>query len=116
MLDTAPVMTVPLQKDADDVIRIGNTRVTLETVIGCHRRGDTPEAIHEGFPTLPLGDIYAVIAYYLAHRDEVDAYLSQVETEGERLRREVEANDPQRAAFNARIRQALEEKRSKGRQ
>jgi len=29
----------------------------------------------KGFPTVPLTDMYAVIAYYLAHHDEVDDYL-----------------------------------------
>jgi hypothetical protein len=36
--------------------------------------------------------VYAVIAYYLSHRDEVDEYIQQVEREDERIRQEVEAS------------------------
>jgi hypothetical protein len=37
---------------------------------------------------LPLNDIYTVIAYYLANRDELDAYLKRGQEEAERLRQE----------------------------
>jgi uncharacterized protein (DUF433 family) len=55
---------------------------------------DTPEAIHEGFDVVPITDIYAVIAYYLGHRDELDAYLKHRQDEADRIRQEIEANDP----------------------
>jgi hypothetical protein len=42
---------------------------------------------------VPLTDIYAVIAYYLAHQVELDAYLSRRDAEADRRRREVEARD-----------------------
>ncbi len=115
MINTPIALEVPLRTDENGVIRVGNTRVTLMTIVGCYQRNDTPEAIHEGFPTVPLADIYAVIAYYLANRDEVDEYIREEEAEGERLRREHEANDPKAAAFNAKMRAALEEKRKKER-
>jgi hypothetical protein len=66
--------------------------VTLDTVIAHYHQGDSLEAIHEGFDVLPLNDIYAVIAYYLAHCNELDAYLQRRKEEAERIRLEVEAN------------------------
>jgi uncharacterized protein (DUF433 family) len=112
MLPEPLTMIIPLQMDEHGAIRVSGTRVTLDTVIARYHQGDSPEAIHEGFDTLPLNDIYAVIAYYLAHRDELDAYLQRREEEAERIRQEVEGNyTPQQKAFNERIRKLAEEKR-----
>jgi uncharacterized protein (DUF433 family) len=91
MISTPAIIDVPLRTDQDGVIRVGQTRVTLETVIAHHLAGDSPETIHHGFPTVALSDIYAVIAYYLTHRESVDEYIAQVEREGEEIRRKFEA-------------------------
>ena len=104
MIDGPTTVNVPLRIDEDGVIRVGDTRVTLHTIVARYRVGDTPEAIHEGFPTVAIADIYAVIAYYLAHRDEVDAYIHQIEVEAETQRQAHEAYDPKAAAFNTNMR------------
>lgn len=114
MISTPITIPVPLRTDQDGVIRVGNTRVTLLTVVNRYRVGDSAEAIHEGFPTLSLAEIHAVIAYYLQNRSEIDAYIQQIETEAERWRTEYEANNPQAAAFNVRMRALLDEKRKVG--
>lgn len=111
MIDVPTTVDVPLRIDEYGVIRVGNTRVTLPTILARHRAGDTPEMIHDGFPTVSVADVYAVIAYYLAHRDEVDAYIRQIETEAEHQRQEHEASDPKAAAFNAKMQALLAEKR-----
>ncbi|MDW8320124.1 MAG: DUF433 domain-containing protein [Armatimonadota bacterium] len=69
--------TVPLTTDSDGVIRVGGTRVTLDTVISAFLDGATAEEIVYQYPALELADVYAVIAYYLRHRDEVDVYLQR---------------------------------------
>lgn len=94
MIPDPLTMSIPLRTDEHGVIRVSDTRITLDTVIARHRQGDTPEAIHEGFDVLPLNDIYAVIAYYLAHHDELDTYLKHREEETERARHEWEAKYP----------------------
>ena len=33
------------------------------------------------FPSLSLGDVYSSIAYYLTHRQEIEEYLQEQETE-----------------------------------
>ncbi len=112
MFPNPPTMTIPLQMDAHGAIRVSGTRVTLDTVIARYQQGDSPEAIHEGFDVLPINDIYAVIAYYLAHRDELNAYLKRREEEGERIRQEIEANyTPKQQARRERLRTLAEEKR-----
>jgi uncharacterized protein (DUF433 family) len=112
MIALPETVALPLKMDEHGTIRVSGTRVTLDTVIACYHQGDSPEAIHEGFDVLPLNDIYAVIAYYLAHRDELDAYLKRGQEESERLRQEWEASyTPEQKAFNERIRKLAEEKR-----
>ncbi len=111
MIDAPATVAVPLQTDEYGVIRVGETRVTLLTIVGRYRAGDTPQVIHDGFPTVSLADIYAVIAYYLAHQDAIDAYIQQIEAEAEKQRQEHEANDAKAAAFNAKMRELLAEKR-----
>lgn len=82
---------MPLTVDQDGIVRIGGTRVTLDTVIACYQQGDSAEAIVEGFSTLKLADVHAVIAYYLRHQAEVDRYLVQNQRDAENIRREYES-------------------------
>ena len=65
----------PLQLDTEGVVRVGGTRVTLDSVVIAFRNGATAEEMVQQFPTLMLADVYAVIAYYLGHDAEVDGYL-----------------------------------------
>ena len=78
--------TAPLDTADDDAVRVGGTRVTLDTVVGAFREGASAEEIVWRYPSLDLVDVYATITYYLRHRDEVQAYLSQREARGRELR------------------------------
>ena len=84
----------PLRTDEHGTIRVGGTRVTLDTVIGAYKRGDSPEEIAEGFPTLELADVYAAIAYYLSHRSEAESYFAKGRAEGERVLAKLEELRP----------------------
>jgi len=68
---------IPMAVDKDGMVRIAGTRITLDTIVGFFQRGDTPEEIFDGFPSLSLADIHTVIAYYLRHREMVDAYIAE---------------------------------------
>ena len=57
--------------------------------------GASPEEIAQDFPVLRLDDIYAVLTYYLRHRDEVEAYLRERRSRAETLRREIETHASQ---------------------
>lgn len=107
-----PTLEVPLRTDESGAMRVAGTRVTLDTLIARYHQGDTPEMIHEGFPTVALSDIYAVVAYYLAHQSDMDTYLQHRNAEAERIRREVEAGyPPEMKARTQELRQLLESKR-----
>jgi uncharacterized protein (DUF433 family) len=68
---------VPLAPDQAGTVRVANTRITLDTLVEQFRAGATAEALTERFPVLSAADVHAVLAYYLRHRDEVDAYLAE---------------------------------------
>ena len=85
---------IPLRADTHQTIRVGNTRVTLSSVIACFVRGATPEGIVDSFNTLHLADVYSVLGYYLRHEAEVKAYLEKERKEGEALRQEIETKLP----------------------
>ena len=86
---------VPLRTDARGVLRVGKTRVPLDTVVYAFNQGASAEEIVMSYPTLDLGDVYAVVNYYLHNRTEVDAYLSERESESARVREENEKRFPQ---------------------
>ena len=87
-IDAEPV---PLQADADGVVRVGGTRVTLDTIVVAFQQGAAAEEIAEQYPSAALPDIYAAIAFYLRHRSEVEAYLEEGNRQSDSLRREQEA-------------------------
>ncbi|UBF24249.1 DUF433 domain-containing protein [Kovacikia minuta CCNUW1] len=84
----------PLSINSDGVILVGGTRVTLRTVISVFKKGATAEEIVSRFPSLDLADVYVVIAYYLRHQDEVEAYLQEQEEISEQIRAENERRFP----------------------
>ncbi|MEK6322899.1 MAG: DUF433 domain-containing protein [Acidobacteriota bacterium] len=55
-------MTVPLTTTEFGTIRVGRSRVSLDSVVRHFKLGATAERIAESFPSLDLADIYAVIA------------------------------------------------------
>lgn len=81
---------LPLRTDADGVVRISGTRVTLDTVVEAFNEGATAEEISSQYSSLDLADIYAVIGYYLRHREEMTAYLDRRRGEVADVRREIE--------------------------
>ncbi len=88
--------TVPLRIDAYGVVRVGGTRVTLDTVIGAFAEGATSEEIVQRYPSLALADVYCVIGYYLRRTEEVDAYMRDRRKEAAAVRHENETRfDPQ---------------------
>jgi uncharacterized protein (DUF433 family) len=81
--------------DKTGTLRVGGTRVTLDTVVRAFKKGATAEEIASQYSALELADVYGAISYYLRHRAEVDRYFEKREREAEEIRREVEARfDP----------------------
>jgi uncharacterized protein (DUF433 family) len=74
---TAQSEAPPLREDAAGALRVGDSRVLLELVIRAFQDGATPETFVQRYSTLALPDVYAVIAYYLRHRSEIEEYLAR---------------------------------------
>jgi len=77
----------------DEGYWITGTRVSLDSVVYAFLDGLSPESIVDSFDTLTLEEVYGAIAFYLGHRDDIDAYLKQAEAQFDKLcRRAREAN------------------------
>ena len=105
-------LAMPLHYDDGGVIRVGNTRVPIDTVIEQYKQGATPEQIVERFDVLKLSDVYATIAYYLDHREDIESYLEHGQQERARIRREVEAKFDN-SELHARLLKAKMDKKSR---
>lgn len=81
---------IRLEKDDTGVLRVGNTRVPLDTVIFAFNEGATPEEIVWRYPTLDLAEVYAAVSYYLQNREEVEDYLKEREEKQAEIKAEVE--------------------------
>lgn len=92
-----------VHEDADGALRVGGSRVLLELVIDAFEDGATPETIVHRYPTLALADAYAVVAYYLRHRGEIDAYLARREATAFEIRRRVEVDQGDLGGIRARL-------------
>lgn len=87
--------TIPLETDVDGVVRVGKTRVTLDTIVTAFAEGATAEEIAQQYPSVHLADVYYVIGYYLRRRSEVEAYLSWRRQQAQQVREQNEARfDP----------------------
>jgi uncharacterized protein (DUF433 family) len=79
---------------SDGVLRVVGTRVSLDSIVYAFWRGQTSESIAQSFPTLTLEQVYGALTYYLADREEIDAYLKSAEAEFEAMRRAAHEQDP----------------------
>lgn len=81
---------VPLRDDGYGGLRVGQTRVSFDSVWHTHQQGASPAEIVQAFDTLQLADVYAVLAWALRHPEEVDAYLKRRDEEAAEMRRQLE--------------------------
>jgi len=63
--------------DEHGVMRVGETRVMLDSIVAAFQQGHSAETIQQQYPALSLEQVYGAIAHYLAHRDEVEKYLDR---------------------------------------
>jgi uncharacterized protein (DUF433 family) len=70
---------------------VAGTRIGLDIVAHDFRRGRSPEAIFEAYPSIgSLAKVYGAITFILEHPAEVDAYLK----DQERIFEEIKARHP----------------------
>jgi uncharacterized protein (DUF433 family) len=52
---------------------IDSTRIRVMDVVWLHKEGRTPEQILTEYPDLTLEQVYAALAYYHGHKEEIEA-------------------------------------------
>ena len=77
--------------DEHGVMRVGNTRVMLDSVVASFEQGYSPETIQQQYPVLTLEEVYGATAWYLANADEVAQYLKRQQAIWNRWRAQEEA-------------------------
>ena len=97
---------LPLRLTEDGTIRIGDTRVSLDSVVHHYKLGASAEQITQKFPALDLADVYAAITYYLNHQEAVEEYLREQEAKGDEVQENIEF-DPQYQRESAQLRDRI---------
>lgn len=70
------------------------TRVSLDSIVYAFWGGQTAEAIAQSFPVLTLEQVYGSIAFYLANRSKIDAYIEKTKLDFEAMRQASRQADP----------------------
>ncbi len=97
------------KEDEAGTIRVGNSRISLDLVVEQYENGMTAEELVQAYDSLALVDVQAVIAYYLRHRDEVQAYLKRRADEAEVLRAKIESERPKISREELLLRRSVKE-------
>ncbi len=87
---------------ADGEVRVVGHRISLYHLLTHYNAGESPESIALVFPTLKTSTIHKVIAFYLDHQPELDAYL-QTYAGDLRAQENVAAPGPSRAELLRRL-------------
>jgi len=68
--------------------RIAGHRIRVHDVVVWHEKlGMSPDEIVHDYPTITLADVYAALAYYWDHRDEIDQAIAREAQVVEEFRR-----------------------------
>ncbi|MBG1268344.1 DUF433 domain-containing protein [Nostoc sp. WHI] len=77
-----------------DAYWIAGTRISLDSIVYAFRKGLSPESIVNSFPLLTLEQVYGAIAFYLANRADIDAYLEAESAAFDTMSQPVQTADP----------------------
>lgn len=64
-------------KQIEGVYRVGNSRISLDSLVYLFREGLSAESMVESYPSLTLEQIHGALAFYLANRTDIDRYLAE---------------------------------------
>ena len=87
-------MSIEYVERREGAYRVAGTRVPLDSIVCAFVSGESAESIAQSFPVLSLEKVYGAIAFYLAHREEVDRYLEAQVMDFEAKRAAARAADP----------------------
>jgi uncharacterized protein (DUF433 family) len=73
----------------DGKVCIARTRIGLDVLVYDFRRGETPEAILQAYPSIgSLANVYGAITFILEHPEAIESYLREQDGAWEKLREE----------------------------
>ena len=72
-------------REYEGVYRIGNTRVSLDSIVYLFREGMSAESMVDSYPALTLEQVHGALAFYLRNQKEIDAYLEKGRCEADLL-------------------------------
>ena len=82
--------------------RIAGTRICVQDIYQWHElEGKSPDQIVDEFPHLTMADVYAALAYFWDHRDQILADIKRQDLDAEQLM----ARFPSKLAEKLRARQ-----------
>lgn len=93
-MTATPTLTKQYIEQRDRGYWIEGTRISLDSIIYSFLNGESPESIAQNFPLLSLEQVYGAIAFYLANREIIDAYLQEDETEFLQLQQSCREKSP----------------------
>jgi uncharacterized protein (DUF433 family) len=93
-MESTPILAKSYIEQREVGYWVAGTRVSLDSVVYSFLDGDSPESIAQNFPLLSLEQVYGAIAFYLANRKLVDAYLEAGEAEFQRLQQSCQEKSP----------------------
>lgn len=73
---------------------VEGTRIALDSIVYAFQSGLSPENIVQAFPLLTLEQVYGAIAFYLANRADIDAYLAAEEAAFDAMPQPLQTDDP----------------------
>ncbi|MHC5729999.1 MAG: DUF433 domain-containing protein, partial [Nostoc sp.] len=90
-----PVLVAKLYVEyRNDAYWVIDTRISFDSIVYAFQSGQSPESIVQSFPLLTLEQVYGAIAFYLANRADIDAYLAAEEAAFDTMPQPLQATDP----------------------
>lgn len=80
-----------VQTDEHGIMRVGKTRVSLDSVVAAFDQGHSAETIVQRYPALTLEEVYGAITYSLANRETVAEYLERQREVWRALKEKIDA-------------------------
>jgi uncharacterized protein (DUF433 family) len=90
----APTLTKQYTESHDEGYWVEGTRISLDSIVYSFLNGESPESIAQNFPLLSLEQVYGAIAFYLANRESIDAYLETGEADFQKLQQSCREKSP----------------------
>lgn len=93
-MGSTPILAKSYIEQRESGYWVTGTRISLDSVVYSFLDGESPESIAQNFPLLSLEQVYGAIAFYLANREFVDAYLEAGEAEFQQLQQSCKEKSP----------------------